>query len=84
MNAMNKCKGFILLHLSINGKVERQKYPKVWAEKTRHAQKINIVAYFINCMKQKIGLFSRVNTTYSDEVLPETHHKNGNEPKIIL
>ena len=33
-------------------------------------------------MKQKTELSSRVNTTYSDEVLPETHHENGNEPKV--
>ena len=33
-------------------------------------------------MKQKTGLFSRVNTTYSDEVLLVTHHENENELKV--
>ena len=42
----------------------------------------SVLSYLINCMKQKTELSSRVNTTYSDEVLPETHHENGNEPKL--
>ena len=42
----------------------------------------SVLSYFINCMKQKTELSSRVNTTYSDEVLLVTHHENENELKV--